>query len=67
MLLSGRGKSDTHVLACQVDGREEGLLKGEFANVQVVRWKGGVRMPKDREEVLPLMRFFAERLRSWST
>jgi pimeloyl-ACP methyl ester carboxylesterase len=65
---SARSICDTHVLACQVDGDAEDLLRREFAHVQVVRWRGeDVRMPRDREEVFPMMRFFAERLRSgWS-
>ncbi|KAF5126033.1 putative hydrolase C9G1.08c [Metarhizium anisopliae] len=58
-------KSDTHVLACQVDGDMEDGIRQEFKNVQVVRWGGGeVRMPRDRGEVLPVMRFFADRLTS---
>lgn len=58
------GKSDTFVLACQVDGMEEDLRRW-FTNVQIVKWVGGVRMPRDREEVFPLMKFFADRLRSF--
>ncbi|KAK0735530.1 Alpha/Beta hydrolase protein [Apiosordaria backusii] len=43
----------------------EDTLKEEFQNVQIVRWKGrrDDGMPRNREEVLPMMEFFAERLR----
>ncbi|KAG5979362.1 hypothetical protein E4U55_005252 [Claviceps digitariae] len=69
MLLSGRAaaeKSQTHVLICQFEREEdERVVKAEFANVSVVRWKReGVSMPRDRDEMFPLMKFFAERLRS---
>lgn len=61
---SAREKSDTHVLLCQVSAEEEHLVKREFKNVSVVRWKRKeVGMPRDREEVLPIMKFFADRLR----
>ncbi|KAG6013797.1 hypothetical protein E4U54_006324 [Claviceps lovelessii] len=61
----GRTKSKTHVLVCQLSEEEEDLVTREFANVSVVRWKrGGVSMPRDRDEMFPLMKFFAERLRS---
>ncbi|KAG5925212.1 hypothetical protein E4U42_004445 [Claviceps africana] len=59
-------KSRTHVLLCQVGGEEEvDVVRREFANVSVVRWRReGVSMPRDRDEMFPLMKFFAERLRS---
>lgn len=61
---SAREKSDTHVLLCQLSADEEHLVRREFKNVTVVRWKRKeVGMPRDREEVLPIMKFFADRLR----
>ena len=42
--------------------------KGKFEYVEVVRWrsKRGDTMPRNREEMLPIMQFFARRLRSTS-
>ncbi|KAK2748952.1 hypothetical protein FQN57_007235 [Myotisia sp. PD_48] len=42
--------------------------KGEFEYVEVVRWKGKREdtMPRNREEMLPIMQFFGRRLRSYS-
>ncbi|KAK0651609.1 hypothetical protein B0T16DRAFT_404300 [Cercophora newfieldiana] len=66
-----RGKSRTPVLVCcgreseAVDGFAEDVLRNEFEEVKVVRWKrADDGMPRSREEVLPMMEFFAERLRS---
>lgn len=66
--MSARVKSDTYVLVCQVDGDVEDQVKSVFVNTQVVRWKRAeVSMPRDRDEVFPLMKFFADRLKSgWS-
>ncbi|KAG6126159.1 hypothetical protein E4U22_007414 [Claviceps purpurea] len=69
-MLSGGGrreeeKSQTHVLLCQVRGEEARVVEREFTHVGVVRWeRQGVSMPRNREEMFPLMKFFAERLRS---
>ncbi|KAG6042679.1 hypothetical protein E4U39_005572 [Claviceps sp. Clav50 group G5] len=61
----GEEKSQTHVLLCQVRGEEARVVEREFAHVDVVRWeRQGVSMPRNREEMFPLMKFFAERLRS---
>ncbi|KAG6052447.1 hypothetical protein E4U17_005779 [Claviceps sp. LM77 group G4] len=58
-------KSQTHVLLCQVREEEARVVEREFAHVDVVRWeRQGVSMPRNREEMFPLMKFFAERLRS---
>lgn len=61
-----RGKSRTSVLAVQLDEDAVEAVKREFADVRVVRWKrrGVVDMPRDREEALPLIKFFADRLNS---
>ena len=41
-------------------------LKASFRDVEYHKWsKAGDGMPKNREEMLPIMRFFARRLRSW--
>ena len=40
-------------------------LKDSFQNVEYHKWsKGGDSMPQNREEMLPIMRFFARRLKS---
>ncbi|KAM7196509.1 Alpha/Beta hydrolase fold [Naviculisporaceae sp. PSN 640] len=72
--VSGRGKARTSVLICHgresevVDEDAVELLRQEFEKVKVVEWKrDDDGMPRNREEVLPMMQFFAERLRSgWS-
>ncbi|KAK0670813.1 Alpha/Beta hydrolase protein [Cercophora samala] len=48
-----------------MDEEAEERLREEFENVKIVRWKGrrDDGMPRNREEVLPLMEFFAERLK----
>ncbi|KAK4154586.1 hypothetical protein C8A00DRAFT_42654 [Chaetomidium leptoderma] len=71
-LSGGVGKAKTPVLVCcgreseAVDEDAEEVLEREFEEVRVVRWKNRADdgMPRDREEVLPMMQFFAERLRS---
>lgn len=42
--------------------------KGEFGYVEVVRWRSKREdsMPRNREEMMPIMQFFARRLRSTS-
>ncbi|RYP58470.1 hypothetical protein DL770_010420 [Monosporascus sp. CRB-9-2] len=70
--VSGRGKARTPVLLCR--GRSSELLdeaavdavRGEFADVREVTWKKREDdgMPRSREEMLPIMQFFAERLAS---
>jgi hypothetical protein len=63
---SARRKSLTPVLLCQVfDDDAVDLAKEEFSDVRVVRWKHReIAMPKDRDEVFPIMKFFAERLKA---
>jgi predicted esterase len=60
-------KSRTSVLVCQLDGDKAAFVKREFEDVTVVKWKRSeVAMPRDREEVFPLMKFFADCLnRGW--
>ncbi|KAH6854314.1 hypothetical protein B0I37DRAFT_421755 [Chaetomium sp. MPI-CAGE-AT-0009] len=65
------GKAKTPVLVCcgreseAVDADAEEVLEREFERVRVVRWdRDDDGMPRNREEVLPMMQFFAERLRS---
>lgn len=65
------GKSRTPVLVCHgseseaVDHMAVEVLKQEFVDVRVSKWKRpDDGMPRSREEVLPMMQFFAERLRS---
>ncbi|KAF4974653.1 hypothetical protein FZEAL_8471 [Fusarium zealandicum] len=60
---SSRAKSRTNVLVCQLEEDAVEAVKSEFEHVKVVQWKRrGVSMPSDRDEVLPLMQFFGERL-----
>ncbi|KAJ8107397.1 hypothetical protein ONZ43_g6745 [Nemania bipapillata] len=70
--LSARHKARTPVLICHgtgsesLDSDEVELLKKEFVDVREVKWrKPDDGMPKNREEMLPIMQFFAERLRAW--
>jgi predicted esterase len=65
------GKAKTPVLVCcgreseAVDVDAEEVLEREFEQVRVVKWeRDDDGMPRSREEVLPMMQFFAERLRS---
>lgn len=45
-------------------GSEE-KLKNNFQNVQISKYRRkGDTMPKDREEMMPIMQFFASRLRT---
>jgi predicted esterase len=67
--VSKREKSRTPVLVCAgresevVDEDAEERLREEFEKVRVVRWRRrDDGMPRSREEVLPLMEYFAERL-----
>lgn len=71
--LSGRSKSKTPVLVCHgrlceaVDEDAVDVLRQEFSDVREVKWKkGDSTMPSNREEMLPIMQFLAERLRSGS-
>lgn len=54
------GKSNTLVTRTSLD-----KLKSCFQNVEYHKWnRAGDGMPRDRDEMLPIMRFFARRLRS---
>jgi hypothetical protein len=55
-------KSKTSVLVCQLlDEDKVDAMKREFEDVRVVKWRRNeVAMPRDREEVFPLMKFFAD-------
>jgi hypothetical protein len=62
---SAREKSATSVFVCQLDEEQVDAVKQEFKDVTAVNWKRrGVGMPQEREEVLPIMKFFADRLKS---
>lgn len=70
--LSAREKSRTPVLVCYgtmseyVDEDVMEVLRKEFVDVREVKWKkSDDDMPKNRDEMLPIMQFFAERLRGW--
>ncbi|KAI0471114.1 alpha/beta-hydrolase [Xylariaceae sp. FL0804] len=70
--VGGRAKARTPVLLCHgrdseaLDEDAVNAVKREFVDVREVRWKkGGDTMPANREEMLPVMQFFAERLRAW--
>ncbi|KLU92715.1 phospholipase/Carboxylesterase superfamily protein, partial [Magnaporthiopsis poae ATCC 64411] len=69
--VSSRPKAATPVLLCRAK-RSEGLdddavefVKDEFDKVEVAVWENKAEdgMPASRDEMLPIMRFFAERLR----
>ncbi|KAK5627216.1 hypothetical protein RRF57_002931 [Xylaria bambusicola] len=67
-----RSKARTPVLVCHgrnselLDSDAVELLKREFVDVREVKWmKADDGMPGNRHEMLPIMQFFAERLRSW--
>ncbi|KAI8622973.1 alpha/beta-hydrolase [Xylariaceae sp. FL1651] len=69
---SVRDKARTPVLICHgrnseiLDAESIETLKEEFVDVREVKWKKvDDSMPKNREEMLPIMQFFAERLRAW--
>jgi len=56
------GSRSTQVTRGSVDG-----LKERFSNVEYVKWeKADDSMPRSREEMLPIMKFFARRLGSRS-
>ncbi|KAK2073700.1 hypothetical protein P8C59_007958 [Phyllachora maydis] len=65
-----RTRAATPVLLCHgarsdvVDEEAVEVLKREFAHVRVAAWKRpDDGMPRNREEMLPIMQFFADRLR----
>lgn len=67
----GGGKSKTPVLvlggsrSSQVTKQALEAMRQCFEEVEYVKWsKGEDSMPKNREEMLPIMRFFARRLRA---
>ncbi|KAL7797513.1 hypothetical protein V8C37DRAFT_369718 [Trichoderma ceciliae] len=61
--LSSRERSDTPVLACQLDDDEADAVKREFKDVRAVNWKRKeVAMPRDRVEMFPIMKFLADQL-----
>ncbi|KAK0719935.1 Alpha/Beta hydrolase protein [Lasiosphaeris hirsuta] len=69
--ISAREKSRTPVLVCHgskseaIDEVATDVLKHEFADVKMVEWKRpDDGPPRNSEEVLPMMEFFSERLRS---
>jgi len=63
--LSSRGKSKTKALVVQMEDEDADTVKEEFESVEVVAWKRReVAMPRDRDEMFPIMKFFAERLKS---
>ncbi|KAF9874838.1 phospholipase carboxylesterase superfamily [Colletotrichum karsti] len=63
--VSTRGKSKTKACLVQLDDDAFDAVKEEFLDVRMVRWKRkDVAMPRDREEMFPLMKFFAECLKS---
>lgn len=69
--VSNRPKSKTPVLVCHgrscetVDEDAVDVLNREFVGVREVKWKKAEStMPANREEMLPIMQFFAERLRN---
>lgn len=61
--ISSRQKSKTKVFVCQLEEENVDGVKAEFEDVRVVQWKRReVAMPRDREEMFPIMKFLADRL-----
>lgn len=59
--LSGRRKAASRALLVQVEDDDVDYVGKEFESVQRVRWKrGGVDMPRNRDEMYPIMKFLAE-------
>lgn len=63
-------KAKTPIIVCSgtdsrwVNPSAESKLKNVFGTVQISRYRrSGDTMPKDRDEMLPIMQFFARRLR----
>ncbi|KAH7318692.1 hypothetical protein B0I35DRAFT_432729 [Stachybotrys elegans] len=62
---SAREKSLTAAFLLQLDEDQADAVKNEFKNVTAIRWKRkDIGMPQDMEEVLPMMKFFADRLKA---
>jgi hypothetical protein len=62
---SAREKSLTSAFLLQLDEDQADAVKNEFKNVTAIRWKRkDIGMPQDMEEVLPMMKFFADRLKA---
>ncbi|KAK2063952.1 phospholipase/Carboxylesterase superfamily protein [Colletotrichum caudatum] len=63
--VSARGKCKTKACIVQLDDDAFDAVKEEFLDTRLVKWKRkDVAMPRDREEMFPLMQFFAECLKS---
>lgn len=64
--LSSRKKSKTRALVVQLPEEDVDTVKREFEDVRVVQWKRReVDMPRNREEMFPIMKFFADQMNSW--
>lgn len=68
---SGLAKSRTPVLLCggsrstQITRSAVDSLKGRFTSAEYVKWdKPDDSMPRDRGEMMPIMKFLARRLKS---
>ncbi|KAF4996807.1 hypothetical protein FGRMN_4283 [Fusarium graminum] len=63
--VTNHSKSRTSVLVCQLDEDAVDAVKREFEDVKVVQWqRRELSMPVNRDEVLPLMQFFADKLKN---
>jgi len=67
----GRAKCRTPIIVCKGNSRsavkdeDEDMLKESFEFVEIKEWnRPGDGMPKNHTEMLPIMQFFARRLRS---
>ena len=59
--MSGRRKAGSRTLLVQVDDEDAEYVGSEFESVQRVKWKReGVDMPKNRDEMYPIMKFLAD-------
>lgn len=63
--MKSSGKSATDVVVTQVEDTEGDKIKAQFDSAQLVQWdRKGVDMPRDRDEMVPLMKFWSSRLNS---
>lgn len=63
--ISSREKSKTKVCVVQLKEHKVDNVKREFDDVSVVNWqRSEVGMPRNREEMFPIMKFLADRLNS---
>ncbi|KAM0335657.1 hypothetical protein ACHAQA_000706 [Verticillium albo-atrum] len=59
--VSSREKAKTKILVLQLEEDDIEHAKEEFENVEAAQWRRkGVSMPREKEEMVPIMKFFAD-------